>query len=59
MFEAGAAIGILLRDACGRRTVEVVSVTGVGGTGIGGSSCCRRTLLMMVVGGGAWDRRRV
>ena len=58
-FEAGMTIGILSRDACGRRAVEVgrvVSVTGGDGsgrTGIGGNSCCRRTLLMMVVEGGA------
>ena len=58
-FEAGTTMGILSRDACGRRTVgvgRVVLVTGVGGSGkagIGGSSCCRRTLLMMVVEGGA------
>ena len=58
-FEAGTTIGILSRDACGRRTVglsRVVSVTGGDGsgrTGIGGSSCCRRTLLMMLVEGGA------
>ena len=62
---AGTTIGILSRDACGRRTVgmgRVVSVTGGDGsgrTGIGGSSCCQRALLMMVVEGGAWDRRRV
>ena len=53
----GTTIGILSRDACGRRTVgmgQVVSVTGGDGSGrvgIGGSSCCRRTLLMVVEGG--------
>ena len=58
-FGAGTTIGILSRDACGRRTVEVgrvVSVTGGDGsgrTGIGGNSCCRRALLMMVVDRGA------
>jgi hypothetical protein len=62
---AGTTMGILSRDACGRRTVgmgRAVSVTGGDEserTGIGGSSCCRRALLMMVVEGGAWDRRRV
>ena len=58
-FVVGTTIGILSRDACGRRTVgmgQVTSVTGGDGSGrvgIGGSSCCRCTLLIMVVEGGA------